>query len=436
MQTSNLPKPSRKWPTYGRVNFALSDLERASQCAYFDYQRERVYVRTNKRFKQINKRSKRVHRPFTPTKRLVIECNTCPSCGSRDIKRRNKLRRKTVDLKFFKGGMKKWIVLSRSWAYACETCGARFRPPEWPNDQTLYQLGLVSWCVYQNIECKQNMYQVRETLADVFGLQVPPRQFYLFKEWIAEKYSALYEAIRQSIIGGHLIHVDEATVNLRNNEKGYVWVLTSLDKGYFFYKPSREGTFLNEMLTGFQGVLVSDFFSAYESVNCLQQKCLLHLLRDVNDDLQKNPFDQEFKSFAQQFGVLLRRIVETIDRHGLAQRYLARHVAQARQFVETVTTGRYSSEVMLGFQKRVKKSGSKLFTFLEHDDVPWNNNNAEHAIKYFAKYRDLADGTFSERSLKEALILLSIFQTCHFNGVNVIKFLLSGKSDLASIMGS
>jgi hypothetical protein len=225
------------------------------------------------------------------------------------------------------------------------------------------------------------MWQVRETLADVFGLQIPPRQFYLFKGWIAERYNALYEAIRQAIVVGHLIHVDEATVNLRNDEKGYVWVFTSLDKVYFFYKPSREGTFLNDMLAGFNGVLVSDFFSAYESVSCSQQKCLLHFLRDVNDDLQKNPFDQEFKLFAGQFGALLRRIVETIDRHGLSQKFLARHIPDARRFVEIVGDGRY----LLGYQKRIKKSGSKLFTFLEHDNVPWNNNNAEHAMKYLPR---------------------------------------------------
>ena len=34
----------------------------------------------------------------------------------------------------------------------------------------------------------------------------------------------------KEILKGHLIHIDEATVNLRNNDKGYVWVLTSLDK--------------------------------------------------------------------------------------------------------------------------------------------------------------------------------------------------------------
>src|SRR5262249_53429626 len=66
IQTSELPKPSQKWPVYGRPTFVLNDLQRASECAYFDYQRERVYLRTDKRFKQINKRAKEPRSPFTP----------------------------------------------------------------------------------------------------------------------------------------------------------------------------------------------------------------------------------------------------------------------------------------------------------------------------------------------------------------------------------
>ena len=33
---------------------------------------------------------------------------------------------------------------------------------------------------------------------------------------------------------------------------------------------------------------------------------------------------------------------------------------------------------------------------LDHDGVPWNNNNAEHAVKAFAYYREIADGQFTE----------------------------------------
>jgi hypothetical protein len=288
--------------------------------------------------------------------------------------------------------------------------------------------------VYQNIECKQNMWQVRTTLMDVFGLDVPIRQFYLFKTWVLGRYAGLYEEICRAIVGGHLVHVDETTVNLLNNGKGYVWVLAAMDKVYFFYKPSREGGFLNELLAGFRGVLVSDFFSGYESVDCPQQKCLLHFLRDINDDLQRNPFDTEFKAFAEEFAKLLRQIVETTDRYGLAKKFLARHIPAARRFEDRVTAGSFSSEVMLGYQKRVRKAAGRLFTFLEYDNVPWNNNNAEHAMKVFAKYRELADGKFSERSLAESLVLLSVCQTCHFNGVNVLRYLLSGNNDLASIL--
>jgi hypothetical protein len=62
-------------------------------------------------------------------------------------------------------------------------------------------------------------------------------------------------------------------------------------------------------------------------------------------------------------------------------------------------------------------------TFLEHDGVPWNNNNAEHAIRRFVKHRRDTDGRYSEKPLKEYLILASVFETCEFNNVNVLKFL-------------
>jgi hypothetical protein len=35
--------------------------------------------------------------------------------------------------------------------------------------------------------------------------------------------------------------------------------------------------------------------------------------------------------------------------------------------------------------KRLVKNRGKMFTFLDFDGVPWNNNNAEHAAKAFAE---------------------------------------------------
>jgi len=49
------------------------------------------------------------------------------------------------------------------------------------------------------------------------------------------------------------------------------------------------------LLADFRGVLVTDFYSAYDSINCPQQKCLIHLIRDLNDDLRRNPFNEEIQ---------------------------------------------------------------------------------------------------------------------------------------------
>jgi hypothetical protein len=59
---------------------------------------------------------------------------------------------------------------------------------------------------------------------------------------------------------------------------------------YYEYRDSRNGQFLSERLKGFGGVLVSDFFTAYDSIACPQQKCVIHLIRDMNANLKANPF--------------------------------------------------------------------------------------------------------------------------------------------------
>ena len=86
---------------------------------------------------------------------------------------------------------------------------------------------------------------------------------------------------------------------------------------YFFYRPNREGAFLPEMLKSFAGALISDFYSPYDSLSCPQQKCLLHFVRDIDNDLLKSPLDQELRTMAQEFGALLKRITQTVDRYGL-----------------------------------------------------------------------------------------------------------------------
>ena len=169
--------------------------------------------------------------------------------------------------------------------------------------------------------------------------------------------------------------------------KGYVWVFTNLEEVVYMFRPNREGDFLRELLKDFHGVVVSDFYAAYDALACPQQKCLIHLMRDLNQVLLDNPYDEELKAITSSFGSMLRAIVETIDQHGLQQKYLAKHDQETTRFFQSLTAQSFHSEAAEALRARLLKYQEKLFTFIHYDGVPWNNNNAEHAIKQFALNR-------------------------------------------------
>jgi len=411
--------------------YALENLEKVAKCAYFDYQREKVFFRTHPHLKVAAKKNRRSSTKVNAVS--ALESDRCPLCQSKKIDQGKEMSHVEIDLKFFKGGVKRWITRTVSWRYRCSRCKHEFSSEERAHNPQRYGHGLVSWCVYYNVACGVNMLQTTETLADVFGLTPPVCQAYRWKRYMAAFYKSLYSEILRSVLSGPVIHIDETTVKLRK-QSGYVWVMTSMDKVYYFYKPSREGAFLQELLGTFSGVLVSDFYTAYDSLKCEQQKCLVHLVRDIDDDVMKNPLDTELKGMAQEFGVLLRAIIETVDKRGLRSRYFRKHKRSACRFLKSVASTEYSSLLANKYKGRFQKSGKKMFTFLDHDGVPWNNNNAEHAIKRFAKYRRDADGRFTERTLEEYLILSTVFETCEFNNVNVLKFLLSKEATLAGLL--
>jgi hypothetical protein len=198
-----------------------------------------------------------------------------------------------------------------------------------------------------------------------------------------------------------------------------------MEEVVYIYRKSREGNFLNDMLKDFRGVLISDFYAAYDSLACEQQKCLIHLIRDFNNDIQANPWDEELKNLASDFGKLLRKIIDTIDKNGLQKKYLEKHKPDVDQFFNNISGKIYHSEVTEDYRKRLVKYQDKLFTFLNHDGVPWNNNNAEHAVKHFAYYREVADYQISESGLNPYLILLSLYVTCKYKEVDFLKFLIS-----------
>jgi hypothetical protein len=235
--------------------------------------------------------------------------------------------------------------------------------------------------------------------------------------------------LKEKLRRGRLIHADETKVQFQCGS-GYVWAFTNLEEVVYVCTPTRDGTILEEMLEGFTGVLVSDFYAAYDSPKCPQQKCLIHLMRDINDDLFHNPFDEELKQLGQGLVEILKPIIDTIDSYGLKRRHLHKHKEDVERFFRSLAGQAYGSGVTQKYQKRIIKYREKLFVFLDQDGVPWNNNNAENALKRFASRRKIIGASFNEKGLRDYLVFLSIYQSCRNKHLSFLPFLRSGELDL------
>jgi hypothetical protein len=206
-----------------------------------------------------------------------------------------------------------------------------------------------------------------------------------------------------------------------------VWVFATTHTVFYHYASTREVSFLQELLKGYRGIIVSDFYPGYETLNVKSQKCLIHLIRDLNDDLFKNQYDQEYNTMVPAFNKLLRKIIETIDKHGLKQTHLNKHIKDTATFYREFVEKNYKSEIALKYAKRFKKHWEQLWTFLHHDHVPWNNNNAEAAVKAFAQHRHGVKGQMHVRGIAEYLQMLTVAQTCRYRNISFLDFLRKKK---------
>jgi hypothetical protein len=156
----------------------------------------------------------------------------------------------------------------------------------------------------------------------------------------------------------------------------------------------------------------------------------VHLIRDLNDDLWKNPFNVEFEAFVASVRDLFVPMIAEVQRFGLKARHLRKHKPRVDAFYRNAVDERpVGQELIAKYQKRFDRYRKSLFTFLEQDGVPWNNNAAERALRHLAVQRTIS-GAFSKRGAEDYVRLLGIAQSCRFQEKSFLGFLRSGLHDV------
>jgi hypothetical protein len=382
-------------------------------------------------------------RPISPSRKVnkvvhVRRGRTCPNHPGRKLKPTQIEAKLTIfDLKFTNRGVQKHVTQYIGKKGSCYICHHSFSPPQIRKlgTGTMYGHGFIACVSYHRLVMRLPYNKIVQLVEDSFGEQVNQSTIQCLIVRLSCFYIGTERMLLKKVLKSPFVHMDETTINIKGASQ-YVWVITDGTHVVFKLSENREATVAHELLNGYSGVLCSDFYGGYDSVPCVQQKCWAHLIRDLNENLRKSPFDKEYENFVCAVGELITPILQAVEKYGLKTRHLRKFKLNVDSFYQKfINNNIYTSETTQTFQKRFIKYREKLFVFLDIDGIPWNNNTAERAIRHLAVQRKIS-GSFGQESTPHYLRLLSVTQTCRFQNKSLLQFLLSGEKDIDEFKGS
>ena len=341
----------------------------------------------------------------------------CPDCGGK-LTRTGRTRTRIVE--DIPDNLKSEVTehtICRDWCPCCKKQVEPKVPDALPNcmlgNRTVV---LSSWLHY-------GLGVTTRQIVDVFNqhLKLKVTDGGLTQMWhrLADVLTPWYEQIHRHCLDAGVLHADETGWRVEG-QTWWLWCFATTDATYYLIDESRGHPALDRFFVEeFDGVLVSDFWAAYDAVGRLKQKCWPHLLRDLKEVDQGSESGGDWPAFAKR----LRRVYTDAVRLELA-----RGAMPSAEF--SMKLARLGGRLLdLGFEewtnphaerlsKRLRKYGEELLTFVEFEGVPSSNNHAEREIRPSVLMRKASYGNQSERGAATRGILMSVCRTLKKRGLD------------------
>jgi regulator of replication initiation timing len=261
---------------------------------------------------------------------------------------------------------------------------------------------------------------VQWILETFFGLRLSGGEIVAILHDVADQAQGLVADIEQRLRNSPVVHADE-TVWRENGQNGYFWFSGNPVCCRLWYRPSRSGDVILEMLgEDFAGTLVSDFYSAYGRLLGQHQRCWIHLLRAIHDLKLKYPDNVLIENWAQTVHAIFLDAVQHAER--LRDAPPAQRTQAQRQYEQRLMAccqphlEQAAPQTVLC--KRVQRFLPELFVFVADPRVPPDNNAAERGVRPMAVSRKISGGTRSSRGSATKGTLSSIYGTWRLQSRN------------------
>lgn len=221
------------------------------------------------------------------------------------------------------------------------------------------------------------------------------------------------------------LHIDETPWSVKGI-KEWLWVFANPNFCLFRGGDTRSRAEIQEQLgAGYPGVIISDDFNVYNGYPvAAQQKCLAHLRRHFQR-LIKTP-----GQYNKSIGLDFTRLID----EAFAQHRQVRITDNQRDYFDWTAKFKPKIKLMIdqwfsraGYEakkllRNLKLKADQWWYFLEHPEIPPDNNLAERSLRLAVTKRKVSGGSRSLERLKQTANNLSVIQTCRFQGRSVVDF--------------
>jgi len=261
-----------------------------------------------------------------------------------------------------------------------------------------------------------------DQIVDILGyhLQTKLTSGGLVDAWhrLAEVLRAWYEQIGEAAKASAHLHADETGWRV-NGQTHWLWCFTNDRNCYYMIDRSRGSPALQKFFTEeFEGVLITDFWSAYQSV-CAEdrQYCLVHLLRELEKVDDQND-STEWQAFAKKLRRLLRDGIRLRKQDDFAPDTYRSRIDRLNGRLTTLAAQEYVDGDARRLTKRLRKHAEYVFTFLDYTDVPFENNFAERQIRPAVILRKNSQSNRSAQGAATQSVLMSVYRTLRLRGLD------------------
>jgi hypothetical protein len=347
--------------------------------------------------------------------------DNCPDCGRKLSGGWIHSRRQIIELPQAPVRVIENILIARR----CGVCGKRHIPKLELSGQVLGQsrfgIRLMSVIASMAISCRMTNRLIKSILWSLYGLKISIGEIAEILHKVAEYGQDSYDKLLLEVRGSPVVNGDE-TGWREDGINGYIWSFSTPDVRYFLYDHSRASSVVREALGDeFSGVLVSDFYGGYNFYDGVKQRCWVHLLRDLKKLVEKHPNNKSVDAWVESIKLVYKQAkkiaaqdLPQMDRVRFRQQLEAKLLKLASPYLGV----KNAPQRVLA--KRIDNFLGELFTFVDVEGVPADNNAAERAVRPAVVLRKVTGGSRSPKGSDTKMVLMSLFGTWNIKGINPI----------------